>query len=261
MKASIAACFTRRVLRLPDPDKISTEGISSLYTNSYTLGADMPDCLSAWATVTSLGPAGLRPATCAHSWTRWPRLSFVNTFMTLLTGGGLAVIGGVLTGLANNWSGAKRDQRSHARQLQLAQEERQQARLQQAYTDLGLYLSRVTAWARSVRPLWGPVPPPDQIPAEELWQVETAVTLHGSPEVRQLLNEWAEQRIKIEKADFVIQQADNAVGREPELEEEARHERLALDGNKKAMYEAADAIRAQTSAELAGGGISPRRRS
>jgi hypothetical protein len=176
----------------------------------------------------------------------------VNTFMTLLTGGGLVVIGGMLAGLMNNWLGARRDRRTHAHQLQLAQEERQQARLEQAYADLGMYLSRVTAWAQSVRPLWGPVAPPDQIPPQELWQVETAVTLHGSAEVKQLLNEWAEQRMKIEKADLVIRQADKAAGREPELEEEARQERHAVDGYKKAMYESADAVRAQMSAELAG---------
>jgi hypothetical protein len=84
------------------------------------------------------------------------------------------------------------------------------------------------------------------------------VTLHGSPEVKRLLNQWADERIKIENADITIQQAEHAAGREPELEEEeAQRERRALSGYKKATYEITDAIRAQMSAELAGGTPAP----
>jgi hypothetical protein len=44
-------------------------------------------------------------------------------------------------------------------------------RLEETYTNLGIYLSRFADWARSVRPLIGPVDPPDQLPTEERWQV------------------------------------------------------------------------------------------
>jgi hypothetical protein len=46
--------------------------------------------------------------------------------------------------------------------------------------------------------------------------------------------------------------ADNARGDDPELERQAQQERLGLDGYKKAMGEAADAIRDQMRAELEG---------
>ena len=50
----------------------------------------------------------------------------------------------------------------------------------------------------------------------------------------------------------MIALADQARGPAPELEQEARQERLALEDYRKALYEAADDIRAQMNAELTG---------
>jgi hypothetical protein len=47
----------------------------------------------------------------------------------------------------------------------------------------------------------GTVPPPDPIPDEELWRIETLVRNHGSEEVQQLLEEWGKIVRKIENAD------------------------------------------------------------
>lgn len=82
----------------------------------------------------------------------------------------------------------------------MAQEARRQDRLERAYTELGMFLSRWEDWARSVHPFMGPVPTPEPLPREERWRIETLVTNHGSREVRPLLKAWAEQRLKIARA-------------------------------------------------------------
>jgi hypothetical protein len=38
----------------------------------------------------------------------------MNTFLTLLTGGGLVAAGAALSALVNNWLGSKRDERTRA---------------------------------------------------------------------------------------------------------------------------------------------------
>lgn len=176
----------------------------------------------------------------------------MSTFLTLLTGGGLLAVGSTLTGWQTNRFSRKRDQAAHAHELTMAQEARRQDRLDRAYTDLGIYLSRHADWARSVRPIWGPVPPPERLTAEERWRIENAVKVYGSKEGRHLLAQREERFSKIQHADFTIRQADEAAGREHELEQMAQRERRALDGYKQAMYEAADRIRDQMSAELNG---------
>src|SRR5258708_22998545 len=129
-------------------------------------------------------------------------------FLTLLTGGGLvaagAAVGGVLSAWLSNRLGAKRDERSYSHQREMAREARRQDRLDQAYTELGTYLSRYADWARSVQPFWGPVPAPDPLPPAERWRVETLVTQYGSSDVRRLLERWGEQATKIDTADHAI---------------------------------------------------------
>lgn len=84
----------------------------------------------------------------------------MNTFKTLLTGGGLTAIGVVLAGLVTNWLGAKRDQRRYeneqamAAQAQgheraMALEARRQKRLEQTYIELLGYPSHYAEWAKS----------------------------------------------------------------------------------------------------------------
>lgn len=175
----------------------------------------------------------------------------MNTLLAVLIGGGLSAAGGLLSGWRSYRFGSKRDQDAHAHERQMAQEARRQDRLEQAYTELGIYLSHHADWARSVHPFIGPVPPPDPMPPAERWRIETLVTNHGSPEVRGLLDRWAEIARKIDNADAVIRMAEQS--REPGgLAEEALRERLALEDHRKALYEAADDIRAQMSAELDG---------
>lgn len=175
----------------------------------------------------------------------------MNTLLAVLTGGVLAAAGGLLSGWQSYRFGSKRDQRAHAHEQQMAREALGQERLDRAYTELGIYLSHHADWARSVHPIWGPVTAPDPMPDEERWRIETLVTNHGSPEVRRLLERWVEQRRKIENADAVIRMAEQA--RDPGgLAEKADREHQALEEYRRAMHEAASAIRDRMRAELAG---------
>src|SRR6266508_1372088 len=80
------------------------------------------------------------------------------TFLTLMTGGGLAVVGGLVSGMLPNWLSAKRDQRTHEHEQVMAREARRQERLEQTYIELLTYLSHHLDWAKSIRPMWGPIP-------------------------------------------------------------------------------------------------------
>ena len=91
------------------------------------------------------------------------RLWSMNTYLTLLTGGGLTAAGGVVIGLVNNWQGARRDKLGHKHDREIAREARSQERLEEAYLALGEYLSRFEDWARSVHPFLGPVSAPDPL--------------------------------------------------------------------------------------------------
>jgi len=90
------------------------------------------------------------------------------------------------------------------------------------------------------------------MPPGERWRIQALVTNYGSADVQRLLRVWAEVARKIENADEVIGLADRARGPTSELERGARQERMALEDYRKALYEAADDIRAQMNAELAG---------
>jgi hypothetical protein len=172
----------------------------------------------------------------------------MNMTMTLLTGGGLLALGGFAAALLE----ARRDKSRYRHEKELAREARRQDRLEQAYLGLGIYLARHEDWARSVRPFWGQYPSPDRLPPAERWRIQTLITNYGSPEAQRLLGQWAELARKIENADQVIGLADQARGPAPVLEQEARQERLALEDYRKALYEAADDIRAQMNVELTG---------
>jgi hypothetical protein len=169
--------------------------------------------------------------------------------MTLLTGGGLVALGGLAVALTD----ALRDKNRCRHERQLAGEARRQDRLEQAYLELGIYLARHEDWARSVRPFWGQPPAPDPLPPGERWRIQALVTNCGSAEIQRLLGAWAEAARKIENADQVIGLADRARGPAPELEQEARQEHLALEGYRKALYEAAEDVRAQMNSELTDG--------
>lgn len=172
----------------------------------------------------------------------------MNIAMTLLTGGGLLALGGFAVALIEG----RRDTSRYRHEKELACEARRQDRLEQAYLELGVYLARHDDWARSIRPFRGKPPAPEPLPPGERWRIQALVTNYGSAEVQRLLGVWAEVARKIENADEVIGLADQARGPAPELEQEARQERMALEDYRKALYEAAGDIRAQMNTELAG---------
>jgi hypothetical protein len=177
----------------------------------------------------------------------------MNTYLTLLTGGGLIAAGAVVNGLLTNWLGSRRDKRGHEHEQEMAREARSQERLDQAYIALGEYLSRFGDWARSVHPFLGPVPAPDPLQPGERWRIEALVTAYGSEEVQRLLDRWGECAQRIKNADVVIRMADESRDPGPELDQDALREKHALEDYRKAMRDAADAIRSQIQRELAFG--------
>jgi hypothetical protein len=183
------------------------------------------------------------------------------TIFLVVLGAVLAAGGGLLGEWQSNRLGTKRDDRAHANQRLMAQEagERErlmarealnQERLERTYTEVGMYLSHHAAWARSVRPLNDSVQPPDPIPESEMWRIETLVTLHGSPEVRQLLDQFNQRGQTIRRAEITIQLAQQTHDDESSIHKDAAREDLALEGYRKAMHDADRAIRAQMSKEL-----------
>jgi hypothetical protein len=174
----------------------------------------------------------------------------MNTYLTLLTGGGLIAAGAVVTGLLSNWLGSRRDKRGYAHEQEMARQARVQERLDQTYIALGEYLSRFEDWARSVHPFLGPVPAPDPLSPRDHWRIEAMVTAYGSEEVQRLLDRWAECAQRIENADVVIRMADKARSPSSERDQDALRERHALEDYRKAMRDAADAIRSQMRREL-----------
>jgi len=174
----------------------------------------------------------------------------VKTFLALLTGGGLAVMGGVLSGVLTAWLGAKRDKRRYTHERKMAREARVQERLAQTYVELHTYLSHHQDWANSVRPMWGPVPAPDPLPPAERWRIEALVTAYGSDEVRRLLGEWIEQAKKIENADQLMKLVEESRNPTDKLDAEAQAEHRAIPDYKVAMRRADEAIRDQVRREL-----------
>jgi hypothetical protein len=172
--------------------------------------------------------------------------------LALLTGGGLAAAGGLLSGVLTNLLGAKRDQRKYEHEQAMGREARRQERLAQTYIELLTYLSHYGDWAKSVRPMWGSFPAPDPLPREERWRIEAFVTAYGSHEVNELLHAWGEHATKIDDADDLIRRVEQSRNPSPQLDEQAQREHLALRSYKDAMWQADVAIRERVSQELAG---------
>ncbi len=152
-------------------------------------------------------------------WRNIEECAAMNTFLTLLTGGGFVAAGGVLSAWLTNSLGARRDKRRYDHDQQMAREARSQDRLDRVYIELGMYLSRYGDWARSVQPFWGPVPAPDPLPPGERWRIEALVTEYGSKEVWRLLEEWGEHAAKIDASDDIIRRAERS--RAADLDKEA----------------------------------------
>jgi hypothetical protein len=177
----------------------------------------------------------------------------MSAWLALIGGAALATASGIVTGWQANRLGMKRDKQEHEHQQRMARNALAQERLDRTYTELGIFLARRWAWARSVHPFMGAVATPDPIPDAELWRIETLVKNHGSPEVQELLDEWGKVVQKIENADAIIRLTDTSRAPSDELAQEAMQEKKAIEMEyRPEMLTAADAIRHQMNADLAG---------
>jgi hypothetical protein len=126
----------------------------------------------------------------------------MTTFLAILTGGGLAALGGLLSGLVTNWLGDKRDRRKYEHERAMALEARRQERLEQSYIELLGFLSHYAEWMGSPMRLLGQrVPLPGPPPREELNRVMVLLEAYGSQEVRRLLGEWRSCAEKLQSVD------------------------------------------------------------
>ena len=177
----------------------------------------------------------------------------MTTFLAILTGGGLAALGGLLSGLVTNWLGDKRDRRKYEHERAMALEARRHERLEQAYIELLGFLSHYAEWMGSPRRLLGQeVPLPDPPPREELLRVMVLLEAYGSQEVRRLLREWRSCAEKLEHADAglpLVQLDDEAHAEE---EAWARDPVKVIAAHRKAVLTADQAIRDRIRQELAG---------
>jgi hypothetical protein len=92
-----------------------------------------------------------------------------------------------------------------------------------------------------------------------MWRIETLVTLHGSSEVRRLLEKWTECARKLREADIVIGMAERTRDYESSIHEDAKREHLAVEDYRRAIHDADEAIREQMNTELASQVASPRK--
>jgi hypothetical protein len=174
-----------------------------------------------------------------------------STWLALVGGAALATASGMVTGWQTNRLGMKRDKLAQESQRELARDALAQERLDRTYTELGIYLSHFWDWAKSVHPPIGTVPAPEPVPDEERWRIETLVENHASAEVRRLLDLWGQQLGKIRDADAMIQLADGSRSPSSELDQDAQHEKKAIEMDyRPAMLKAAKAIREQMNREL-----------
>jgi hypothetical protein len=176
----------------------------------------------------------------------------MTTFLAILTGGGLAALGGVLSGWITNWLGEKRDQRKYQHERAMAIDGRRQERLERAYLELLSYLSYHAEWARAMRPFMGPVKKPDPLPPEDVRRVEALVDAYGSPKVRGLLDEWRDYVGHLADADVTIAMVERSPNPSKDLDDDAMNEHRRIPSYRQAIFDAAEAIREQVRRELAG---------
>jgi hypothetical protein len=175
----------------------------------------------------------------------------MTTFLAILTGGGLAALGGLLSGWVTNWLGDKRDQRKYEHEQAMAAEARRQERLEQAYIELLAYLAHHAGWARSVRPMVA-VKAPDPLTDENVQRVEALVTAYGSEEVRQLLDEWFQRVAGLAAATATVAEAEEWNKPSEQLDAGTRKVLAAIPDYKQAVFDADSAIRKRVRQELAG---------
>jgi hypothetical protein len=177
----------------------------------------------------------------------------MTTFLAILTGGGLAALGGLLSGLVTNWLGDKRDRRKYEHERAMALEARRQERLEQSYIELLGFLSHYAEWMGSVRRLLGQqVPLPDPPPREELNRVMVLLEAYGSQEVRRRLGEWRSCAEKLQAFDAGLPLVPLHDEADAEAEAWARDPIKLKAAQREAALKADKAIRDRIRQELAG---------
>lgn len=177
----------------------------------------------------------------------------MSTLRAILTGGGLAALGGVVSAWITNWLGGRRDRRRYDHERAMALETRRQERLEQAYIELLGYLSHYAEWMSSPQRLLGQqVAPPDPPPLEERKRVMVLLEAYGSQEVRRLLREWRSCAAKLENADDDLPTVDLHDEADTEDEAWAPDMNKIRSAHRKATLKADQAIRDRIRQELAG---------
>lgn len=180
----------------------------------------------------------------------------MTTFLAILTGGGLAALGGLLSGLVTNWLGDRRDRRKYEHEQAMASETRRQQRLEKAYIELFGFLAHHAEVAWSMGPLGGLVEKLHPLPGEERRRIDVLISAYGSPEVRKLLDEWIQCFMALSgvaaRLEITTGMVEDSQGSSPQLEDEAKRERKAMVSYQEALQRADEAIRDRVRRELAG---------
>lgn len=173
----------------------------------------------------------------------------MTTIMAILTGGGLAVVGGLFSGLLTNWLGDKRDQRKYEHERTMAGEARRQDRLERAYLEMLAYVAHHWTLAMSIQPFRLVVKPPESLPPDTDRRVWALVEAYGSSEVRGLFGEWITRSQELAEADVLLREVEES--NDPSLDDSAMREK-AVTACRDAMFNAGYAIEEQVRRELAG---------
>jgi hypothetical protein len=176
----------------------------------------------------------------------------MNAFLTLLTGGGLAALGGLLSSLATGRREAKRDERKYTHEQAMAREARLQVRREKAYLDLLTYMALVEDWAASVRPFWGEPPAPESMTDEQHWRIDALIRANGSPEVLRLTREFNAVIHRIRAADETIAVVERSKNPSRQADDEAKREHKAMLGYREDLWKVHEAICEQVRLELRG---------
>jgi hypothetical protein len=143
--------------------------------------------------------------------------------MALLTGGGLAALGGLTSGFLNDWMGKRRDERKYdndaeqdARRYEherrMAHEARHQERIARVYDETIILAGRAKIWVTYTRPMISfPGDPKPELPSvEEQSRIQSLLSVYGSPEVQERYEAWRKVVSELTVMDFRLKLAEDA---------------------------------------------------
>ncbi|WP_157748297.1 hypothetical protein [Micromonospora echinaurantiaca] len=150
----------------------------------------------------------------------------MNTIMALLTGGGLAALGGLVSGLVSNWLGRRRDERRyeheaeqterrHEHEWRMSYEQRRQERIVRTYEEVMDLVGRVDLWVTFTRQFFQMAgdPKPELPTIEEQARVQALLDVHGSPVVRERYRDWRSAVQELNLADQELRAAERTEDR------------------------------------------------